>query len=49
MPYSTEDKAPIQHDLFDRFLQFKEGTEEGGKLQKLTTDNLFWKLKFNVV
>ena len=31
MPYSTEDKAPIQHDLFDRFLQFKEGTEEGGK------------------
>ena len=32
MPYSTEDKAPIQHDLFDRFLQLKEGAEEGGKL-----------------
>ena len=31
MPYSTEDKAPIQHDLFDRFLQLKEGAEEGGK------------------
>jgi len=29
MPYSTEDKAPIQHDLFDRFLQLKEGAEEG--------------------
>ena len=28
MPYSTEDKAPIQHDLFDRFLQHKE---DGGK------------------
>jgi hypothetical protein len=25
MPYSTEDKTPIQHDLFDRFLQHKEG------------------------
>ena len=29
MPYSTEDKTPIQHELFDRFLQLKEG---GGML-----------------
>lgn len=27
MPYSTEDKTPIQHDLFDRFLQHKEGAD----------------------
>ena len=26
MPYSTDDKTPIQHDLFDRFLLYKEGT-----------------------
>ena len=34
MPYSTEDKAPIQHDLFDRFLQLKDGAEEGGMFKK---------------
>lgn len=27
MPYSTDDKTPIQHDLFDRFLLYKEGTD----------------------
>ena len=26
MPYSTDDKTPIQHDLFERFLLYKEGT-----------------------
>lgn len=27
MPYSTDDKTPIQHDLFERFLLYKEGTD----------------------
>ena len=27
MPYSTSDKSPIQHELFDKFLQLRE-TEE---------------------
>ena len=29
LPYKTEDKAPIQHELFDKFLTFKE---DAGKL-----------------
>ena len=29
LPYKTDDKAPIQHELFDKFLTFKE---DAGKL-----------------
>merc|ERR1719273_1557232 len=45
MPYSTEDKAPIQHDLFDRFLQLKEGVEEGDPPFEAQDTLLAWQEK----
>ena len=32
LPYTTEDKTPIQHELFDKFLAYQEGAGQYNKL-----------------
>jgi len=35
LPYKTEDKSPIQHELFDKFLSYQENAGKTLKLKRL--------------
>jgi polymerase delta-interacting protein 2 len=34
LPYRTDDKAPIQHELFDKFLAYQEGAGNSSNFYK---------------
>jgi hypothetical protein len=41
LPYKTEDKSPIQHELFDKFLSYQEDAGEFLEILFISASLLF--------